>query len=201
MVQSGSKNKSIYPTKNPIETLSDLGSSTVKSAADEFKKIGSGMFDQFFGESPSDEKKSEYPQINQEGLKKSKKQEFKIFNYNEYYETEVIKRQIKELTELIKNEIAMIKKADNSLLNEVTDIQKISLESLPTTPGIYHVRFLEIVLNILKTLRQKIGESRTWLQALVSKKKKRGSAFLIRSKKQGTSYSLSQELSNARSVQ
>jgi len=36
---------------------------------------------------------------------------------------------------------------------------------------------------------------------MVSKKKKRGSLFAVRSKKAGTQYSMSQELSNARSVQ
>jgi len=39
------------------------------------------------------------------------------------------------------------------------------------------------------------------MQALMSKKQKRGSAFGSRSKKQGTAYSMSQELSNSRSVQ
>ena len=47
----------------------------------------------------------------------------------------------------------------------------------------------------------KTGESRTWMQALMSKKAKRGSAFAARSKKQGTAYSMSQELSNSRNVQ
>ncbi|MCX6732754.1 MAG: DUF5660 domain-containing protein, partial [Candidatus Roizmanbacteria bacterium] len=64
-----------------------------------------------------------------------------------------------------------------------------------------HVKFLEIVLQILRSVRAKVGESSTWMQALMSKKKKRGSLFASRSKKQGTAYSMSQELSNSRSIQ
>lgn len=203
MSQSSSKSKSNILNKNPLETVRDLGSSSVQSTADEFKKIGAGMFDQFFGGGDyENDKAKEFGKFNQENVQKSsKKQEFKLFNYNEYYENELVKRQINELSNLIKKEIEMIKKADASLLNEVKDIQNLTLDSLPNKVGIYHVRFLEIVLNILRTLRQKVGESRTWLQALMSKKKKRGSLFMARSKKQGTQYSLSQEISNARSVQ
>lgn len=200
MSTQAGKSKFNIANKNPLETISDLGSSAVTSTVDEFKKIGSGMFDQFFGGGEYSGEKGRQPSMN-EANKKSKKQEFKLFNYNEYYEKELVKRQIKELSDLIKREIEMIKRADASLLNEVKDIQNLTLNTLPDKVGIYHVRFLEVVLNILKTLRQKIGESKTWLQALASKKKKRGSLFMARAKKQGTQYSLSQEISNARSVQ
>jgi hypothetical protein len=130
-----------------------------------------------------------------------KKQEFSLFNYQQHYENEIIKKQIRDLTEAVRKEIELIKKTDRSLLSQISDIEKISLESLPSPVGIYHVRFLEIVLNILRALRSKISESRTWLQALISKKKKRGSLFAVLSKKKGTQYSLSQELSSARSIQ
>ncbi len=184
---------------NPVESIRDFG----KSTANEFKKIGSGMFDQFFGSYDQDDSfESPYGWNKESKPAQSKqKQEFKLFNYTEYYEKELVKRQIKELTEQIKKEIELLKKADVSFLHEVKDIENLSINALPEKPGIYHIRFLEIVLSILRTLRAKIGESRTWLQALVSKKKKRGSLFLVRSKKQGTQYSLSQELSSARSVQ
>jgi len=191
-------------TKNPLESLRDLGTSTAKNTADTFGKIGGGMLDQFFNESV-DKEDSDF---NSEFyLKKDfdktlpKKKEVKIFNYQEYYESTLIKKQIKELTEAIKKEIELIKKADSSLLNEISDVEKLTINDLPEKPGIYHIRFLELVLNILRTLRAKVGESKTWLQALMTKKKKRGSAFVVRSKKQGTQYSMSQELSSSRSVQ
>lgn len=168
------------------------------------ESIGSGVFDQFFGSYDTgydDSFENPVARWGKETKPAKQKQEFKLFNYTEYYEKELVKRQIKELTEQIKREIELLKKADASLLNEVKDVENISINALPEKPGIYHVRFLEIILSILRTIRAKIGESKTWLQALVSKKKKRGSLFLSLSKKKGTQYSLSQELTNARSVQ
>lgn len=191
------------PTKNPLESLRDLGTTTAKNTADAFGKIGGGMLDQFFGgnNQEDDDSKSEFNFSKETSKSKSKKQEVKVFNYQEYYESTLIKKQIQELTEAIKKEIEMIKRADASLLNDIADVEKLTINDLPEKPGIYHIRFLELVLNILRTLRAKVGESKTWLQALMSKKKKRGSLFAIRSKKQGTQYSMSQELQNSRSVQ
>ncbi len=192
------------PAKNPLESLRDLGTSTAKNTADSLGKIGGGMLDQFFGghdDHEDDDFGSEFNFKKEASKAKTGKKEVKIFNYQEYYETTLIKQQIQELTDAIRKEIEMIKKADASLINDVKDVENLTINSLPEKPGIYHIRFLELVLNILRTLRAKVGESKTWLQALMSKKKKRGSAFVVRSKKSGTQYSMSQELSNSRSVQ
>lgn len=192
------------PAKNPLESLRELGGTTVKNTADAIGKIGGGMLDQFFG-TPDDSEENNFESelYSKVESKKSKpgKQEVKVFNYQEYYETTLIKKQIQELTDAIKKEIDMIKKSDTSLINDIKDIENLTINGLPEKPGIYHIRFLELVLNILRALRAKVGESKTWLQALISKKAKRGSAFVVRSKKQGTQYSMSQELSNSRSIQ
>ncbi len=129
------------------------------------------------------------------------RKEFTIFNYSQYYERELVKKQIKELTEQIRQEIKILKKSGEAIQSELKDIEQLTINSLPEKPGVYHIRFLEIILRILKSLREKVSESKTWLSALVSRKKKLGSLFLNLTKKKGTQYSLSQELSNARSVQ
>ncbi|KKP60770.1 MAG: hypothetical protein UR54_C0008G0011 [Candidatus Roizmanbacteria bacterium GW2011_GWA2_34_18] len=200
--QSANKSQN-DPAKNPLESLRDLGTDTAKNTSDAFGKIGGGVLDQFFGGkiSEDDDLGSEFNFSKETSKSKSKKQEVKVFNYQEYYETTLIKKQIQELTEAIKKEIEMIKRADASLLNDIRDVEKLAINDLPEKPGIYHIRFLELVLGILRTLRAKVGESKTWLQALMSKKKKRGSLFAVRSKKQGTQYSMSQELQNSRNVQ
>ena len=112
-----------------------------------------------------------------------------------------MRSEVNKLIEQIKQEVQYLKKADASLLNDVRDIEKFTMDTLSEKPGVYHIKFLEIVLRILQSVRMKVGEGRTWMQALMSKKKKRGSAFAARSKKQGTAYSMSQELSNSRNVQ
>lgn len=189
---------------NTLETLKDFGSSTAQNLGSSLKDLGSGMLDQLLGINNSQESgmgaPEKAPSSQEQKVSKSKK-EANIFNYNEYHESVIVKKEIRSLVEQIRREIQYIKKADASLLQEVKDIEKIAIDSLPEKPGIYHVRFLEIVLRALQLMREKIGESHTWMQALQSKKKKRGSLFASQSKKKGTQYSQSQELSTARSIQ
>ena len=204
MLASQSNKKKPAPSyKNPLEAVRDLGVSTVKSAVDSVGKIGTGMIDQLIGNYDEDDDENQEKSFVKEikEAKKNLEKKQQVFNFQEYHETTLVRRHIAELTEQIRKEIEALKKADQSLLNDVRDIEKIALNDLPEKPGIYHVRFLEIVLNILRALRAKVGESRTWLQAMITRKKKRGSLFAARSKKQGTQYSLSQELQSARSVQ
>ncbi len=190
--------------KNPFEAISNFGQSTVNNAFDSFKKIGSGMINQLVGyhEVDNNNEKNNPEKLKKQidKLKKEKKQG-NIFRFTEYQENVLIKKQIKELTEQVKREIETIKKTDKSLLAEVKEVEKLTINDLPEKPGVYHIRFLEIVLSILRAVRAKVSESKTWLQALISKKKKRGSLFAIRTKEKGTQYSLSQELQVTRSIQ
>ena len=194
------KKQQNYTNHNTLETLSDFGSDTVQNSMNAFGDIGSGIFDQLFGgfdEEPQNFEKYQPKKETKKSPKLNKAEFINLYNFSKDQEI----RMIKELIAQIKEEIKYIKRADKALLNEVKDIEKISMQEMPEKPGIYHIKFLEVVLGILRSLRAKVGESGTWMQALMSKKKKRGSAFAVRSKKQGTQYSLSQELSNSRSVQ
>lgn len=127
--------------------------------------------------------------------------EFTIFSKTSYQEQYIIPKQIKDLTEEVRREITLIKKQNKALVNQIKDIEKHTIETLPQKAGIYHIRLLETFLSFLKVLQAKVGEAKTWLSAMQSKKKKRGSLFAARSKQKGTQYSLSQELTTARSVQ
>ncbi len=129
------------------------------------------------------------------------RREFTIFKNSDHYETKVVPQQLSELMNQLKIEIAEIKRRNESMIAEVSRIENQALQSLPEKAGIYHVRFAELLLEMLRGLKAKMGEANTWMLAMMSKKKKRGSAFMANTKKKGTQYSLSQELSNARSVQ
>ncbi len=197
--------------KNTVETLQNFGSSMAKNTASEFKKIGTGVFNQLIGnydrqnqplnqsEKTEPFKSPEKPQ--ETIVPKQTRKEFTIFSYQNYYETNLIKKEIKQLTESIKKELEYIKKSNQSLISEVRDIEKLTIEDFSGKTGIYHVRFLEIILSLLRKLGSKVNESKTWLTALISKKKKRGSLFMSMSKKKGTQYSLSNELNITRAVQ
>lgn len=199
MSATSSRKPSSFSQKNPIETLRDVGTDVARGAANGFKDIGTGVFDQLFGMNQPDMGRSkEFPGYRQEHSQSKKRPEIRnVWNFQQESES----RMIRELVKQVKEEIKLIKQADKALLNEVKDIEKLTIESLPSKPGIYHIRFLEIVISVLKMLRAKINESRTWLMAIKSKRKKRGSAFAALSKKKGTQFSLSQELQASRSVQ
>ena len=184
---------------NPIEAIKDVSSSIGTNTVDSLRNLGSGMLDQLLGINNASESETA-----EKEAKKVVKKEANLFNYQSHHENVIVRDQIdqiKKLIEQIRQEVQYIKKTDASLMDEVRDIEKFTLETLSEKPGIYHVKFLEIVLRILQSVRMKVGESRTWMSALMSKKKKRGSLFASRSKKQGTAYSMSQELSSSRSVQ
>ncbi len=187
--------------KNPLEAFQELGSSTARSSLDAFKDIGtdvaSDMFEPFFGYKDSEHYGTEPHQENKPQIPFRRPEYRTLFDAGKDQEM----RAIKELTDQIKHEIIALKKANAALVQEVKDIENLTINDLPEKPGIYHIRFLEVVLSLLRTLKAKISESHTWLEAMQSKKKKRGSLFASLSKKKGTQYSLSQELANARSVQ
>lgn len=199
--QATGKKTSLGSKKNPLETLTDLTSSTAKKTLSDFGEIGGGIFDAFLGgqkDEHDDEFEDFFPKNRQEQKQQAKRKEGNLFDYTHYHEKEVVKREITSLTEEIKRELASFKNEASAL---VKDAGKLAVEPVAEKPGIYHVRFLELIRSLLREMRAKVGESRTWLAAMVSKKKKRGSLFAVRGKEKGTQYSLSQELSNARSVQ
>ncbi len=195
---SGQKSASNNLIKNPLESLRDVGYDTLKSSASSMADLGTGIFDQLLGiNSPENKNKAESNQYKHE--KKPTympRREFKtIWSIQQEQEN----RAIRQLLEQVKQEIKMLKQADTALLQEVKDIDKLTIDLPEGISGIYHVRFLELVISILRTIRMKVNESRSWLATFRGKSNKKGYKAL--SKKKGTSYSMSQELSNSRSVQ
>lgn len=181
-------NKKTAKKKNPIEALNEF----------EKNKDEDILFEQYFGSSSDHDGTKE--KIAESQAAKPHRSEFTIFKAPDHRETQVVPHEIQELTREIRMEIEALKKANNSFIFEVEQVEKASLQSLPKKSGIYHVRFLEVLLGLLKNVRAKVGEAQTWMSAMHTKKAKRGSLFMVRSKKKGTQYSLSQELQNSRSV-
>lgn len=194
-----------YTQKNTVETLNDLGTSivgnTTKQLGDLAGSVGGGFLDQMFGAYPPDEKTSQeaiWKNKMQEQQPPQKKKEASVFNFSQYHEKEIVSRQVNQLQEQIKQAVRAVEHEASDLVKEAS---KLSIEPISEKPGIYHERLLEVILSLLKALRLKIGESKTWMQALISKKAKRGSLFAKRSKEKGSQYFLSEEMKNTRSVQ
>lgn len=92
---------------------------------------------------------------------------------------------------------AELKKAVGELkeLNTaVLEVEK-TLALTPVKAGRYHVSFFARLRTIIKLFRQQVSESRVWLEATVSKKKKKSYWGMF--KKHGTSFSQSSELAIA----
>jgi hypothetical protein len=194
--------------KNPYEQFDSRPSNPVSSfgkniASEINKTFGTGLVDSFFNQGNSENTNSENnfrsPDIQRRTP--SIRREFNVFRRVEHFESKERPHEIEYLHKQIVQEIKEIKAANAALLSEVNDIDNITVENMKNREGIYYIRFLEVIISILKTLRMKINESRTWLGAANGRAKKRGAAFGARTKKHGTSFSLSQELSTARSVQ
>ncbi len=182
--------------KNTVEAISDSRSSSiVDKAAQGMVDFGSNVFDQMFGNFEQSSSQG-YPEQRQQ--RTPEKIKGNLFHYSEHRETQVVPKEIQTLTEQIRNEV---KSLSREVTEAVKDAEKLSIETLSEKPGIYHIRLLEVILNLLKSLRAKVGESRTWMEAMITKKKKRGSLFAVRSKKLGTQYSLSEEQKVVRSTQ
>ena len=184
---------------NP-NSLRNLGQSFAQEAGNAVSKFGSDFFDQFFGNNTENnqEKPHNNPQIEQ-NYRPISNERITVFSLREQRESREI-QQIKELLKQIKMEIKAIKQADAALKEQLKEAENLTLEVDPKA-GTYHINFLEVVLKLLHTARMKISESGAWMAAMQSKRKKRGSAFMANSKKHGTQYSQSQELTPSRAVQ
>lgn len=182
--------------------IGGIGKSFVQEAANSLSKFGGDFFDQIFGTDGGNSgerlQNQEQNQPQEVPFRPISRERITVFSLREQREQKEI-QQIKELLKQIKEEIQAIKKADAALAEELKDAEKLTMEVDPKA-GVYHIRFLEMVLKLLHNARAKIGESSAWLNAMRGKPK-RGSAFAARSKKAGTQYSQSQELSTTRSVQ
>jgi len=125
------------------------------------------------------------------------------FNKTSFHESHEKQQEIRQLQETISDiqrEVKQIRAYSSGLSDEVMKIEQAALQAIPEKVGIYHVRYYEMILQYLRGLKAKVGEAKTWLMAMQSKKASRGSAFGARAKKKGTQYSLSQEHQVARSV-
>lgn len=110
-------------------------------------------------------------------------------------------KRIDEIKQVLKDEIDRFQKLQTQMNEHIEKAKKLLLiEQQEFKKGLYHITIAEVLLMALRNALVDISNSNNWLEAMMSKKKKRGSLFSTRSKQQGTQYSLSQELSISRST-
>lgn len=100
--------------------------------------------------------------------------------------------ETKQKLESIRQELHALSKSMHGLSQ---DIQTAVME-IPVEPGVYHLNFFEQLKIMLKMIRERVDDSRSWLAAWKGNaKKKRGYWGMY--KKHGTTFGLSNERSLA----
>lgn len=193
---NNSKKKSSLTSDSLFEQLRGLSSGAQKSVKNDVVKGGAqAAWKQFWGvetESISQEsseigasyeKMTAPEEVERKGPPKRGayeiRQEITVFSGEE--------RQTMQEIQLIRSELLAIVKTMKDIDVEVEK----AIKEVPVKPGVYHVRYLERIRKILKLIREKLENSKLWLQTSNSKRKAKGYWGMY--KKKGTSFGLSSE--------
>lgn len=87
----------------------------------------------------------------------------------------------------VRQELMALAKAVGNLSKEIEQ----AVTDMPVNPGIYHQNFFERLKSVLKSIRQSVEDSRTWLSLSTGRKKQKQYWGLY--KKHGTQFGLSSE--------
>ncbi len=152
----------------------------------------SGFLDQLFGNGGMTNSEAPHPS---HSAKESKSAvihtETVLFQYTRSASKEFsgeTEREMTQILEKLKEQVTVLEKSEKALTK---DIAKIKVEQLPERSGIYYIRFFEWMITVVRQLRAKVEEGRTWLAAMTTKKKRMG--YWKMYKKHGTTFGLSNE--------
>ncbi|MBI4084585.1 MAG: hypothetical protein HY431_01625 [Candidatus Levybacteria bacterium] len=121
------------------------------------------------------------------GLEYGKEYTRSILHYREQA-TRVESHELRQRVEEIMAELKRL--VDTSAVLEA-QFQEVATEQVPAKAGKYHLSFFEWMLSVIRSAREKIEDSGSWLKALASKKSKR--QYWAMFKKHGTTFGLSNE--------
>lgn len=195
MAVNNKKKKKDLAYDNPIEAVRDIAENFTSAARDDLVGgMADSAFQQIFGggAKAGDLNPNEEVLINNqketgsiaETLAYQKQRESIEKNVFFYKEEVELKQQIEQLLK----EIKLLIKSTNSLSAEVA---AVAVEDAPVNPGKYHLNFFEYLIKMIKSLRERVDESQTWLRTFSSKKQQK--KYWSMYKKHGTTFGLSNE--------
>ncbi len=171
-----------HPEKTPQRSKNTIG----------FKQQLSGLFNPdkmintvFGGASQIESVK--YP-FQSEAITPLKKSET-IFSFKSKDKEQKIAQETQIILSQLKQQISLLEKSGKSLGNEIA---KIKVEQLPQKSSIYYLIFFEWLIGVVKQLRIKVEEGRSWLATFTKRQKKR-LGYWGMYKKHGTTFGLSHE--------
>lgn len=196
MVTAASKKKQTHhKNDNVLEALGSVPTGVASNTVTEFSKIGSDIFSALIGSQPRTgelkpnqaiefgEKQPEQPAVQPARVEAYPRPNVDAIEMETRKQLEAIRAELKALISSLKN-----------LHQEV----QTAVAQEAVQPGVYHINFYEQLRTFIKVLRQQIEDSRTWLAAFSSRKKKMGYWGMY--KKHGTTFGLSSERSLATSA-
>lgn len=193
------KKKSIsYTNDNILEQLRSVSSDVPASTIDAAAKIGTDVLTSIFGGAPQ---MGELRPNEAISLGEPQHVEVEPVIHAPRVEAHAMTPNVSELDMQTKQQIEAIRvelKAIAQSLKGLHQEVQTAVETAPVDPGIYHLNFYEQLRSFLKLLRVQIEDSRSWLHASNSRKKKLGYWGMY--KKHGTTFGLSNERSLATSA-
>jgi hypothetical protein len=122
-----------------------------------------------------------------------KRSETLVFSRERREQEKAVQMETQELLCQLKKQVTLLEKSQKGLVSEIS---KIKVEKLPPKTGIYYLRFFEWLIILIKQLRMRVEEGRTWLSTFSQRKKKKLGYWQMY-KKHGTTFGLSYERSLA----
>ncbi len=198
MAVQNKKNQPNITRQNIVESIKDLGGSTATQTADLVKDTSADFIRELLGLPLANVKRSgeltEGRSIQMSevlsGREERNSKERKQVNFEKRLISEE-KMASQEKSQALKVELQAImqevKKVAESTENLGTDLVAASMTA-PVEPGVYHVNFFTNLLGFLRSFREKIDLTSTWLASAnkrAEKKnywatyKKKGSSFLL----------------------
>lgn len=190
-------------TVDSIEAIKDLGSEVKKTADDALKGAVSDLWKQMLG-------KGEYSQAGSKDVRKQGDlKPGEELNLREEKKTVYVEPGVDYAREIIHGErkieakenqetkikiqeiLIEIKKLTASSKELEIQFKDISVEQIPQGAGKYHSNFVEWVLVMIRSARERVDHAVTWTGAIKGKKNQKQYWSLF--KKHGTSFGLSGE--------
>lgn len=202
-LKGGKKEPKQYIDQTPFESLMDIVTQTKNSAVDELgKKIITDTWNQMVGANKEEQNQNgnagDLSAGQELDLISIKKEVHKITEQGEDYVREIVhagkkaaSEESREIQVKVQEILIEIRQLAKSTKEVQAQVEVISGEQTVSNKGIYHVNFLEKMLDFLRDARLNVEDSLAWFQALRSKKASR--QYGVLAKKHGNAFTLSQE--------
>ncbi len=198
MSQATKKKQAHYKNDNLLETLGSIPSGVTSTTVTEFGKIGGEIANALIGSLGKSGELKPNQEITFGGEQPAETPEQPriqpMVEFRPRPDHTAAEQETRQQLEAVRAELKALIASLKNLHQEV----QTAVSQDVVQPGIYHVNFYEQLRTFIKVLREQVEDSRTWLSAFTTRKKKLGYWGMY--KKHGTTFCLSSERTLATSA-